>query len=128
MVDEDAGSVLTERSARIASAHRLLRRSRRMEAGEFLAEGAPSVTEAIGYARENPGAVIELYVTESAAGKHVEVIRGAYAVGVEVTQVSDRAAAALSDAVTRIIGKNADPEKELNAAVKKINSELAKIG
>lgn len=35
---------------------------------------------------------------------------------------------ALSDAVTRIIGKNADPEKELNAAVKKINSELAKIG
>jgi multiple sugar transport system substrate-binding protein len=35
---------------------------------------------------------------------------------------------ALSDAVTRIVGKNADPEKELNAAVKKINSELAKIG
>jgi multiple sugar transport system substrate-binding protein len=35
---------------------------------------------------------------------------------------------ALSDAVTRIIGKNADPEKELDAAVKKINAELAKIG
>ena len=30
--------------------------------------------------------------------------------------------------MTRIVGKNADPEKELNAAVKKINSELAKIG
>jgi len=71
----------------------------RMEAGEFLAEGAPAVTEAIGYARENPGAVIELYVTESAAAKHVEVIRAAFAAGVEVTQVSERAAAALSDAV-----------------------------
>ena len=100
MADEDAGSVLTERSARIASAHRLLRRSRRTEAGEFLAEGAPAVTEAIGYAREYPGAVLELYVTESAAGKHVDLIRAAYAAGVEVTQVNERAAAALSDAVT----------------------------
>jgi len=100
VADEDAGSVLTERSARIASAHRLLRRSRRTEAGEFLAEGAPAVTEAIGYAREYPGAVLELYVTESAAGKHVDLIRAAYAAGVEVTQVNERAAAALSDAVT----------------------------
>ena len=32
---------------RIVAAHRLLRRSRRTEAGEFLAEGAPAVTEAI---------------------------------------------------------------------------------
>ena len=33
---------------------------------------------------------------------------------------------ALTDAVTRILGKGADPEKELTAAVAKINSELAK--
>ena len=92
--------MLTERSARIASAHRLLRRSRRRESGEFLAEGAPAVTEAIGSARENPGVVIELYVTEAAAAKHVDVIRAAYAAGVEVTQVTERAAVALSDAVT----------------------------
>ena len=47
--------MLTERSPRIAAAHRLLRRSRRTETGEFLAEGAPAVTEAIAYAREHPG-------------------------------------------------------------------------
>ena len=92
--------MLTERSARIAAAHRLLRRSRRTEAGEFLAEGAPAVTEAIGYAREHPGAVLELYVTAAAGARHVDVVRAAFAAGVEVTQVTDRAAAALSDAVT----------------------------
>jgi multiple sugar transport system substrate-binding protein len=34
---------------------------------------------------------------------------------------------ALTDAVTRILGKGADPETELNAAIKKINTELEKI-
>ncbi len=92
--------MLTERSARIAAAHRLLRRSRRGEAGEFLADGAPAVTEAIGYAREHPGAVLELYVTAAAGARHVDVVRAAFAAGVEVSQVTDRAAAALSDAVT----------------------------
>ena len=92
--------MLTERSPRIAAAHRLLRRSRRTEAGEFLAEGAPAVTEAVGYARERPGEVLELFVTESAAAKHTPLIRAAFAAGVEVTQVTERAAAALSDTVT----------------------------
>ena len=64
--------MLTERSPRIAAAHRLLRRSRRTETGEFLAEGAPAVTEAIAYARDHPGEVLELFVTEAAAAKHVE--------------------------------------------------------
>ena len=56
--------MLTERSARIVAAHRLLRRSRRTEVGEFLAEGAPAVTEAIAYAKDHPGEVLELYITE----------------------------------------------------------------
>ena len=68
--------MLTERSPRIAAAHRLLRRSRRTETGEFLAEGAPAVTEAIGYAREHPGEVLELFVTEAAAAKHTALVRG----------------------------------------------------
>lgn len=34
---------------------------------------------------------------------------------------------ALTDAITRIIGKNADPESELTAATKKIDTELQKI-
>jgi multiple sugar transport system substrate-binding protein len=34
---------------------------------------------------------------------------------------------ALTDAVTRVIGKGADPEKELAGAVKKVTTELDKI-
>jgi TrmH family RNA methyltransferase len=93
-------AVLTERSPRIAAAHRLLRKSRRTEVGEFLAEGAPAVAEAIDYAREHPGEVLELFVTEGAAAKHKALVRAAFAVKVGVTQVTERAAAALSDAVT----------------------------
>jgi TrmH family RNA methyltransferase len=90
-------SVLTEKSARIVAAHRLLRRSRRTEAGEFLAEGAQAVREAIGYQGENPGTLVELYVTEAAASRNTDLIRSAFAAGVQVTQVTERAAAALSD-------------------------------
>ena len=91
---------LTERSSRIVAAHRLLRRSRRAQAGEFLADGAQAVREAVDAARERPGTVRELYITEQAAAKHVDIVRAAFAAGVTVTQVTERAAAALSDAVT----------------------------
>jgi TrmH family RNA methyltransferase len=96
---EPEPGVLTERSARIASAHRLLRRPRRAEAGEFLAEGSQAVREAVDAERENPGTVLELYLTAEAGRRNVDVVRAAYAVGIEVTQVTDRAAAALSDTV-----------------------------
>jgi len=92
--------VLTERSPRIAAAHRLLRKSRRTEVGEFLAEGAPAVTEAVAYARDHPGEVLELFITEAAAAKHTTLVRAAFAARIEVTQVTERAAAALSDAMT----------------------------
>lgn len=95
----DAGA-LTERSARIAAAHRLLRRSRRVEAGEFLADGAQAVREAVAAERERSGTVRELYVTEVAAARHVDIVRDAFAAGIAVTQVTDRAVAALTDAVT----------------------------
>lgn len=77
----------------------MLRRSRRTEVGEFLAEGAPAVTEAIAYGRDHPGAVLELFLTEKAAQRHPTLARAAFAAGIEVTQITDRAAAALSDAV-----------------------------
>jgi len=104
--------VLTERSPRIAAAHRLLRRSRRTETGEFLAEGAPAVTEAVAYAREHPGEVLELFITEAAAAKHVKLVRAAFAAKVEVTQVTEKAAAALSDAITPqgIVARCAHPQ------------------
>ena len=104
--------MLTERSPRIAAAHRLLRRSRRTETGEFLAEGAPAVTEAVAYAREHPGEVLELFITEAAAAKHVRLVRAAFAAKVEVTQVTEKAAAALSDAITPqgIVARCAHPQ------------------
>ena len=99
-VDEAVGtSVLTERSTRVATAHRLLRKARRVESGEFLAEGAQAVTEAVGVERERPGTVRELFVTEAAAIRNRELVRAAFAVGIEVLQVTDKAAAALSDTV-----------------------------
>lgn len=97
---ESEEGVLTERSARIASAHRLLRKSRRAEAGEFLAEGAQAVAEAVAAELRAPGTVKELYITKDAGLKNVELVRAAFAARVEVTQVTDRAAAALSDTVS----------------------------
>jgi TrmH family RNA methyltransferase len=96
----DGSGVLTERSSRIAAAHRLLRKSRRIEVGEFLAEGPQAVREAVAAEAETPGTVRELYLTAAAGGRHVEIVRAAFAVGVTVTEVTDRAAAALSDTVT----------------------------
>jgi RNA methyltransferase, TrmH family len=90
---------LTERSTRIVNAHKLLRRSRREQSGEFLVEGAQAVREAIAAERETPGLVRELFVTETGAARNVELVRAAFAAGVEVTQVTDKAAESLSDTV-----------------------------
>ena len=92
--------VLTEKSSRIASAHRLLRKPRRAEAGEFLAEGAQAVAEAVAAELREPGTVLELYITKDAGSRHVELVRAAFAARIEVTQVTDRAAAVLSDTVS----------------------------
>jgi TrmH family RNA methyltransferase len=96
-VDE---GVLTERSARVAAAHRLLRKPRRVESGEFLAEGSQAVAEAIAAELRTPGTVQELYITKDAGTRNVELVRAAFAARIEVTQVTDRAAAALSDTVS----------------------------
>ena len=88
---------MTEKSARIAAAHRLLRRVRRTETGEFLAEGAQAVREAVGAELDAPGTVLELYITEDAGHRNVELVRDAFARGVTVTQITERAAAALSE-------------------------------
>lgn len=118
-LEETTAGELTERSSRIASAHRLLRRSRRVEAGEFLAEGLQPVTEAIRYARNHPGVVRELYLTADAAAKHVDLVRAAYAASVEVSIVTARAAALLSDTQTPqgLVARCATIDVELTAAL-----------
>lgn len=92
--------LLGDRSGRIVAAHRLLRRRGRLQAGQFLADGAQAVREAVAAHAAGTATVLELYVTEAAADRQVEIVRAALRADIEVTAVTDRAAAKLSDAVT----------------------------
>jgi TrmH family RNA methyltransferase len=89
--------MLTERSARVAAARTLTRRSGRDDAGAFLAEGRQAVGEALAEAERDPAAVRELFVTEAAALAHRELLAATRA---PVHVVTDRAAASLSETVT----------------------------
>lgn len=92
-------SILTERSGRIVAAHKLLRRARRDQSAEFLAEGAQAVREAVAQELLTPGVVIELFVTETGASRNVEIVREAFRADITVTQITNEAAAKLSDTV-----------------------------
>jgi TrmH family RNA methyltransferase len=85
--------LLTERSARVAAARKLTRRSGRDAAGLFLAEGRQAVAEALAA----PGGVREVFVTEAAATAHRDLLAGTAA---PVRLVTEKAAAGLSETVT----------------------------
>jgi TrmH family RNA methyltransferase len=89
--------VLTERSARVAAARKLTRRSGRDQARAFLAEGRQAVGEALAEAAADPDAVREVFVTEPAAAAHRELLAGTR---VPVRLVTEKAAASLSETVT----------------------------
>lgn len=84
--------MLTERSARVVAAVKLHRHLARQRAHRFLAEGPNLVAAAARH-----GLVTEVFVTESAAQRHGELLTAANA---PVHLVTDRAAKALSDTVT----------------------------
>ncbi|WP_459714908.1 TrmH family RNA methyltransferase [Actinophytocola sp. KF-1] len=86
----------TERTPRVAAARALSRRVGRQRAGRFLVEGTQAVREALTW----PGEVHELFVTEAFAARDTELHGLAAARGVEVSLVTDRAMAGLSDTVT----------------------------
>jgi TrmH family RNA methyltransferase len=86
----------TERTPRVAAARKLLRRAGRERAGRFLVEGAQAVREALAA----PQVVHELFVTPAAAHRHPGLVDAAGAAGVRVVDVTDGAAASLSDTVT----------------------------
>lgn len=86
----------TERTPRVAAARKLLRRAGRERAGRFLVEGAQAVREALAA----PQAVHELFVTPAAAQRNPDLVDAAHAAGVRVVDVTDGAAASLSDTVT----------------------------
>ncbi|MGI8881583.1 MAG: TrmH family RNA methyltransferase [Jatrophihabitans sp.] len=88
--------MLSDSNARLASARRLTSRSARRDAGRFLAEGEPAVTAALG----RPGAVVELFATAAALSRHGGVAAVAESAGVPVAEVSEKAAAGLSETVS----------------------------
>lgn len=87
----------TERTPRVAAARRLTRRAARDEAGEFLAEGPQAVREALAGAVP---AARELFATADALARHPELADLARAAGVPVSEVTPRAAGALSETAT----------------------------
>jgi TrmH family RNA methyltransferase len=83
---------LTERSARVVAAAKLLRHAGRKRTGTFLAEGPNLVESALRH-----GVVTDVFATESAADRFAELLRSA-----PVHVVTDKAAKALSDTVTPV--------------------------
>jgi RNA methyltransferase, TrmH family len=90
--DPAANQPLTERSARVVAAAKLLRHAGRKRAGRFLAEGANLVESA-----QQRGLVVEVFATESAYARFADLLGRA-----PVHLVTDRAAKALSDTVTPV--------------------------
>ncbi|MFP5345538.1 MAG: TrmH family RNA methyltransferase [Actinomycetes bacterium] len=83
------------RSDRVRSVRRLSGRSARQRAGRFLAEGPGAVREAL-----PAGVVRELYVTESAAARHPDVLRAAEQAGVPPRWCHEDVLAAMADTLT----------------------------
>ncbi|TCJ34844.1 RNA methyltransferase [Parafrankia sp. BMG5.11] len=95
------------RSARVAAARRLRRPADRRGEGLFLVEGAQAVTAALAV-----GALVELFVGESAAERHADLLAAA---DLPVRLVTDAAAAVLSETVTPqgLVGVAELPRHEL---------------
>jgi TrmH family RNA methyltransferase len=73
----------------------LTKRSARTASGRFLAEGVQAVREALAY-----GTVHEMFVTAAAAERNPQLVEAALAKAVPVAEITDRAAAGLSETVT----------------------------
>ena len=80
--------MLSSHNARLARARRLTTRDARRETGQFLAEGAQAVREAL-----DAGTVLEMFATAEAIQRHPELTGTA-------AEISARDAAALSQTVT----------------------------
>lgn len=100
MPKPESGLVCTERTPRVVTARKLLRRASRERAGRFLAEGSQAVHAALAAAVDSGVRVFELFATQEALERHPDLEQSARAAGVPVTLVTERAAAALSETVT----------------------------
>ena len=84
------------RSAPVAAASKLTKRSFREQQRRFLAEGPQAVREALGV----PGGVLTLFATGEAAGRHGDLVSAASSAGATVHRVSGQAMATLTGTVT----------------------------
>ena len=85
----------TERTPRVAAARALTRRAGREKAGRFLVEGAQAVREALVHGR-----VHEVFATAEAMARHGDLLVAAREASARVSEVTDKAAAGLSETVT----------------------------
>lgn len=99
LISRPGAAPFTERTPRVVAARRLTRRSGRVAAGRFVAEGAQAVREALAW-HGSTGTVHELFVTAAAADRSPELVRAARSAGVPVSEITERAAAGLSETVT----------------------------
>lgn len=86
----DSNAVLSDSNARLADARRLTTRRARHESGLFLAEGAQAVREGLRAKR-----VRAVFATSTMLQRHAAMLTG----DVPVDEISDRAAATLSETV-----------------------------
>ena len=80
----------------MSAARRLAKRAFRAQDRKFLAEGPQAVREAL----QQPGGVLELFVTTDAAARHADLVAGADALGVPVHRVSGQVMELLAQTVT----------------------------
>ncbi|WP_033219378.1 TrmH family RNA methyltransferase [Kitasatospora phosalacinea] len=90
------------RSPRVVAARRLAKRNQRGKERRFLAEGPQAVREAVAFGRLPGGehAVVEVYATPEAAGRHAEIVAAARAAGVPVLSATEEVVADICDTVT----------------------------
>ena len=98
-------TLVTERSARVVASRKLLRRSRRTAAGEFLADGPQAVREAVRFHNcEHPHGlsvrVTQIFVEHDAQIHNADILDIAAAQGIRVIPATSKAIASLSEAVT----------------------------
>ena len=91
--------MLTERTPRVAAARKLLRRAAREDTGRFLVEGVRPAYDAVARAETDPGAVVDLFVTDAVADRERDLLIRARAAGVRTALVTDKAVASLTDTV-----------------------------
>lgn len=88
------------RATRVREYAKLSRRSARLKAGLFVAEGPGAVVEAIGSAGDPGGAVVRAaLMTAAAADRHPDIVSAAGDRGIEFRECSDEVLAEIADTV-----------------------------